>query len=61
MTNFADRAHAEELSGFAPVHETAGGRIAAARAEEEILEAADFRARQIPAIDEWVKRHAALP
>jgi len=61
MTNFADRAHAEELAGFAPVHETAGGRIAAARAEEQILEAADFRARQIPAIDEWVKRHAALP
>ncbi|MGZ6241105.1 MAG: M1 family metallopeptidase [Candidatus Binataceae bacterium] len=59
MTNFPDRAHAEELANFAPVHETAGGRIAAARAEEEIIEAADFRARQIPAVDAWVKQHAA--
>jgi aminopeptidase N len=57
MTNFADRAHAEELAAFAPGHETAGGRIAAARAQEEIMEAAGFRARQIPAVDEWVKRH----
>jgi aminopeptidase N len=61
MTNFADRAHAEELAKFAPVHETAGGRIAAARAQAEIIEAADFRARQIPAVDEWVKQHAASP
>jgi aminopeptidase N len=61
MTNFADRAHAEELAKFAPVHETAGGRIAAARAQEEIIEAADFRARQIPAVDEWVKQHSASP
>ena len=59
MATFADRAHAEELANFAPVHEAAGGRIAAARAEEEILEAADFRARQIPAVDAWVKEHAA--
>ena len=59
MSTFADRAHAEELANFAPVHEAAGGRIAAARAEEEILEAADFRARQIPAVDAWVKEHAA--
>jgi aminopeptidase N len=59
MTNFPDRAHAEELANFAPVHETAGGRIAAARAEEEIIEAADFRARQIPAVDAWVKQNAA--
>jgi len=61
MTNFADRAHAEELANFAPVHETAGGRIAAARAQEEIIEAADFRARQIPAVDEWVKQWNTRP
>ena len=60
MTTFADPAHAEELANFAPVHETAGGRIAAARAEEEIIEAADFRARQLPAVDRWVAQHAAL-
>ena len=59
MTNFPDRAHAQELANFAPVHETAGGRIAAARAEEEIIEVAEFRARQIPAVDAWVKQHAA--
>jgi aminopeptidase N len=61
MANFADRAHAEELASFAPVHETAGGRIAAARTQAEIIEAADFRAREIPAVDEWVKQHAASP
>jgi aminopeptidase N len=59
MTNFADRAHADELANFAPAHETAGGRIAAARAEEEILEAADFRAHRIPEVDAWVKQHPA--
>ncbi len=59
MTNFADDTHAVELANFAPVHETAGGRIAAARAQEEIIEAAEFRARQIPAVDEWVKEHPA--
>ena len=58
MSTFADRAHAEELANFAPAHETAGGRIAAARAQEEILEAAEFRERQIPAVDAWVKQHA---
>jgi aminopeptidase N len=61
MTNFANRAHADELANFAPVHETAGGRIAAARAEEEILEAADFRAHRIPEVDAWVKQHPAPP
>jgi aminopeptidase N len=60
MSTFADRAHAEELANFAPVHETAGGRIAAARAQEEIIEAADFRAHQLPAVDRWVSQHAAL-
>jgi aminopeptidase N len=57
MTNFADRAHAAELAKFAPAHQTTGGRIAATRAEEEILENADFRDHQIPQIDAWVKQH----
>src|SRR5512146_1410598 len=61
MANFADRARAKELANFAPAHETAGGRIAAARAREQIIEAADFRAREIPAVDAWVKQHAAAP
>ncbi|MGO9450667.1 MAG: M1 family metallopeptidase [Candidatus Binataceae bacterium] len=54
MANFADRAHAEQLVKFAPVHETAGGRIEAARAEAHILEAADFREHQLRAIDDWI-------
>jgi aminopeptidase N len=61
MANFADRAHAVELADFAPAHETAGGRIAAARARAEIMEKADFRAREIPAVDQWVKHPPALP
>ena len=60
MSTFADRARAEELAKFAPVQETPGGRIAAARAREEILEAAEFRERQIPAVDAWVKQHATV-
>jgi len=51
MGNFADHAHAVELAGFAPAQATAAGRIAAARAEEAILIAADFRADGLPAID----------
>ncbi len=58
MSHFAERKYAEELARFAPAHETPGGRIAAARAEEEIVEAADFRARQVPAIDAWIRLHS---
>jgi len=58
MSHFADRKYAEELARFAPVHETPGGRIAAARAAEEIIEAADFRTHQIAAIDAWINRHS---
>ncbi len=58
MAHFADRKYAEELARFAPAHETPGGSIAARRAEEEIVEAADFRAHRVPAIDAWIKRHA---
>jgi aminopeptidase N len=59
MTNFTDAAHAEELANFAPVHATSGGRIVAARAYERIMTAADFSAHQLPAVNEWVKRHMA--
>ena len=58
MTTFADRERAAELERFAPVHETSGGRIVAARAEERILTDADFVAQQLPAIDDWIKRRA---
>jgi hypothetical protein len=59
MTNFNDAVHAAELAAFAPVHETSGGRLVAARAEERIMTDADFIARQLPAVDEWLKRRLA--
>jgi ERAP1-like C-terminal domain len=57
LTNFTDRTAADELARFEPARATAGGRISAARATETILINADFRERQLPAIDEWVKGH----
>jgi aminopeptidase N len=56
LANFADRERAAELASFAPVHETSGGRIVAARAEERILTDADFIAQQLPAVDDWIGR-----
>jgi aminopeptidase N len=56
MANFTDRTRATELANFAPAHETSGGRIAAARAQEKILADADFAEQQLPAINEWVGR-----
>ena len=38
------------------VGETSGGKLVAARAEEAILIGADFKARALPAIDDWIKR-----
>ena len=61
MANFADRERAAELASFAPVHETSGGRIVAARAEERILTDADFVAQQLPAVDDWIGRSGARP
>ena len=56
MRNFSDRARAEELAAFAPVHATSGGRIVAARADEAIRFDAEFKERALPAIDEWIRR-----
>ena len=36
------------------MHETSGGRIVAARVEEDMLIDADFSARVLPAIEDWV-------
>ena len=55
MANFTEASYARQLVDFRPVHETSGGRIEALRAEARINESADFRAHQIPEIDEWVK------
>ena len=55
MSYFVDRSYAKKLADFAPANETSGGRIASLRAQTRILESADFRDHQIPAIDEWVK------
>jgi aminopeptidase N len=55
MTNFTDAAHANELANFAPVWETSGGRMVAARSQERIMADADFSAQQLPAIEEWIR------
>jgi aminopeptidase N len=55
MTNFTDARHAAELARFAPVHETSGGRLVADRAQERIMTNADFSARLLPAVDDWVR------
>ena len=58
MTTFADRAHAEELANFAPVHETAGGRIGP-RAPRKRLSKRRTSARDNSGCRRWVKQHAA--
>ena len=55
MTNFSDEGHAAELAAFAPVQETSGGRVMAARAQETIAISADLKARALPAIDAWIR------
>jgi hypothetical protein len=61
MANFSDPARAEELKQFAPAYETSDGRTEAERTRERILADAEFVARQIPAIDEWVRQHKVTP
>jgi aminopeptidase N len=55
MTNFSDEGHAAQLAAFAPVQETSGGRVMAARAQETIAISADLKARALPAVDAWIK------
>jgi hypothetical protein len=61
MANFSNPARAEELKQFAPAHETWSGRTEAERTRERILANAEFVARHIPAIDEWVRQHRVTP
>jgi aminopeptidase N len=61
MANFSDRARAAELASFAPAQETVGGRMMSARAQETILTDADFIARILPAVDDWIARFVARP
>jgi aminopeptidase N len=56
MKNFSDAARSAELASFAPAHATSAGRAAAARVEEAIKLDADFKARALPAIDEWIAK-----
>jgi len=58
MMNFTDATHAAELASFAPMHATSGGRIVAARAQETIMIAADFKARALPAVAEWIRERS---
>ena len=62
MASFTDRARADELARFAPVHETEAGRILAERARQSIL--ADFVAlaeREFPVVADWVRRRNDTP
>jgi aminopeptidase N len=59
MQVFSDPARAAELASFTPVHATAGGRTVAARAQEAIRFDAELKARELPAIDIWIKRRNA--
>ncbi len=61
MANFSDPARAEELKQFAPAYETSDGRTEAERTRERILADAEFVARQIPAMDEWMQHHKVAP
>jgi aminopeptidase N len=61
MANFSNPARADELKDFQPVHENSDDRRLAERTREQILANADFVAQQMPAIDEWVRRHPLTP
>jgi aminopeptidase N len=56
--SFSEPARADEVTSLASLQETAGGRIAAARAAEAILIDADIRANILPAVDAWVSARA---
>ena len=57
MLSFTDEAHAAELGRFAPIQASPGGRVEAARAQETIVLAADFKARALPAVTAWIRDH----
>jgi aminopeptidase N len=56
MTNFSDAARAEELARFAPAQASSGAKIMAERATEAIMTDAEFKARVLPAIHDWIRR-----
>lgn len=58
MAVFDDAARAAELAAFAPAQASSGGRIVAERSQAAILAGADFRARVLPLVDDWVRRAA---
>ena len=58
VKNFSDRARADELANFSPMHANSSAREAAKDAEGDIRFDADLKARALPAIDEWIRQHA---
>jgi aminopeptidase N len=56
--NFSDRARADELANFAPIHASSSAREAAKEAEGNIRSDADLKARVLPAIDAWIRQRA---
>jgi ERAP1-like protein len=59
LTNSSRPGDAEELAQFAPLKETAGGRLAVQRATDTILTNAEIAAQQLPAIEDWIRRRAS--
>jgi aminopeptidase N len=59
LTNSIDPAFAAELRTFAPLLQTGGGRVNVERAEDSILTNADIAARQLPPIEDWIRRRTA--
>src|SRR5262249_37721579 len=58
MSQFADRARADELAAFAPAQETPVARIVAERARQSILADAALAEREFPVVAEWVRQRA---
>ena len=54
MTNFSDAARAEACA--APAQASSGAKIMAERATEAIMTDAEFKARVLPAIHDWIRR-----
>jgi hypothetical protein len=57
LTKTTDPANAEELMRFAPMRQTAGGRISTDRAADTILTSAEVAARVLPAVEVWLAEH----
>src|SRR5262249_12368104 len=58
MSDFTDRARADELAAFAPAHATPAGHIVAERARQNILAESALAEREFPAVAEWARQRS---